>query len=211
MPKDLTGDSNFTTGCLLLPSPFFFSRRRKRKKEETSVRPGVGEEQQIHCQPLVWITLVFSLVLPLVLGLDAWVFSLHLQVSRLIWRWRKRRRLGPSYPGGEGERRVDLQGVRLAGTADFSLEDFVCSCQWSHLWFRRLIPEEILQITVYNQEWLTIDHQGTNLPRSIQDSMDNSSIFFLLEKKKMKEERTMKARKRRMMFLARPKQDMKKE
>lgn len=29
--------------------------------------------------------------------------------------------------------------------------------------------------------------------------------------KKMKEERTMKARKRRMMFLARPKQDMKKE
>ena len=28
---------------------------------------------------LVWITLVFSWVLPLVLGLDAWVFSLHLQ------------------------------------------------------------------------------------------------------------------------------------
>ena len=32
-----------------------------------------------HCQRLVWITLVFSLVLPQVLGLDAWVFSLHLQ------------------------------------------------------------------------------------------------------------------------------------
>ena len=33
----------------------------------------------VHCVSLVWITLGFSLVLPLVLGLDAWVFSLHLQ------------------------------------------------------------------------------------------------------------------------------------
>ena len=30
---------------------------------------------------LVWITLGLSWVLPLVLGLDAWVFSLHLQTS----------------------------------------------------------------------------------------------------------------------------------
>ena len=33
------------------------------------------------------------------------------------------------------------------------------------------------QITVYNQEWLTIDRQGTNLPRSVQFSMDISSVF----------------------------------
>ena len=32
---------------------------------------------------LVWITLGFSWVLPLVLGLDAWVFSLHLQSWKL--------------------------------------------------------------------------------------------------------------------------------
>ena len=36
------------------------------------------------------------------------------------------------------------------------------------------IQSRILQITVYNQEWLTIDCQGTNLPRSIQSSMDIS-------------------------------------
>ena len=36
---------------------------------------------------LVWITLVFSIVLPLVLGLDPWVFSLHLQVfyQSMLW------------------------------------------------------------------------------------------------------------------------------
>ena len=34
--------------------------------------------------------------------------------------------------------------------------------------------EEISQRTVCNQEWLTIDYQGTNLRRSIQDSMDFS-------------------------------------
>ena len=39
-----------------------------------------------------------------------------------------------------------------------------------NLWSR------ILQITVYNQEWLTIDCQGTNLPRSIQSFMDISTL-----------------------------------
>jgi len=34
---------------------------------------------------LVWITLGLSWVLPLVLGLDAWVFSLHLQTC--CWSW----------------------------------------------------------------------------------------------------------------------------
>ena len=34
-----------------------------------------------------------------------------------------------------------------------------------------------MQITVYNQEWLTIDHQGTNLSRSIQQPRDNSLII----------------------------------
>ena len=39
-----------------------------------------NKERTIHCQRLVWITLVFSLVLPQLLGLDAWVLSLHHQV-----------------------------------------------------------------------------------------------------------------------------------
>jgi hypothetical protein len=34
---------------------------------------------------LVWITLVYSWVLPLVLGLDAWVFSLHLQAFLFLY------------------------------------------------------------------------------------------------------------------------------
>ena len=40
----------------------------------------------------------------------------------------------------------------------------------------------ISQITVYNQDWLTIDCQGTNLPRSIQFSMDISPLLTLSNK-----------------------------
>ena len=39
---------------------------------------------------LVWITLGFSWVLPLVLGLDAWLFSLHLQSCEAIILQRSR-------------------------------------------------------------------------------------------------------------------------
>ena len=35
-------------------------------------------------------------------------------------------------------------------------------------------------MTGYNQEWLTIDHRGTNLPRSIQSSIDNSLSLWNL-------------------------------
>ena len=38
---------------------------------------------------------------------------------------------------------------------------------------------EILLITVYNQEWLTIDHQEINLPLNIKYSTDNSYTFKL--------------------------------
>ena len=46
---------------------------------------------------LVWITLVYSWVLPLVLGLDAWVFSLHLQAFPLIFvfeglEWKRKKK-----------------------------------------------------------------------------------------------------------------------
>jgi hypothetical protein len=37
-----------------------------------------------------------------------------------------------------------------------------------------LKKREILLITVYNQEWLTIDHQEINLPLNIKYSTDNS-------------------------------------
>ena len=46
--------------------------------------PG-GEMLAGSCKRLVWMRLVFSWVLPLVLGLDAWVFSLHLQAFKILW------------------------------------------------------------------------------------------------------------------------------
>jgi hypothetical protein len=45
---------------------------RTDSKDWVFPRPGLKD-----CKRLVWITLVFTWVLPLVLGLDAWVFSLH--------------------------------------------------------------------------------------------------------------------------------------
>ena len=86
--------SFFLTTFLFLsfPSLLLLWRRKEEKKGKMedrkardcnqtmrhhSVEPKWGTI--VHCVSLVWITLGFSLVLPLVLGLDAWVFSLHLQ------------------------------------------------------------------------------------------------------------------------------------
>ena len=55
----------------------------QRKLNETESRLSINLWNQhvmkSNCSFLVWITLGLSWVLPLVLGLDAWVFSLHLQ------------------------------------------------------------------------------------------------------------------------------------
>ena len=51
---------------------------------------------------------------------------------------------------------------------------------------------DILQITVYNQEWLTIDHQEINLPTTIQIWPFHTLTILLLEKKSGNRERCRK-------------------
>ena len=70
-------------------------------------------------------------------------------------------------PGYDGYNCKILQDQSLGSTANRRPGGCWTGRDWSR----------ILQITVYNQEWLTIDCQGTNLPRSIQSSMDISYII----------------------------------
>ena len=58
-------------------------RQRIRMKPKKSFWKMKGKELSGSSWKTFWLTLVFSWVLPLVLGLDAWVFSLHLQTYSL--------------------------------------------------------------------------------------------------------------------------------
>ena len=81
-------------------------------------------------------------------------------------------------------RRPGTKGQRLVNSRRSSSISCGChSLMWS--WDKiRLEPTFDVRIFVWrqlldNQEWLTIDYQGTNLRRSIQDSMDFSFLFSL--------------------------------